>query len=66
MWAAAREAAASRTARAPLRTDYIDIYWIHMWDRHTTAEETPRALDDQVRAGQILYAVKPGVRGVPE
>ena len=38
-----------------LRTDYIDLYWVHLWDRHTPAEETMRALDDAVRAGKILY-----------
>ncbi|OHV40582.1 MULTISPECIES: aldo/keto reductase [Pseudofrankia] len=38
-----------------LRTDYIDIYWVHMWDRSTPIEETMRALDDAVRAGKILY-----------
>jgi aryl-alcohol dehydrogenase-like predicted oxidoreductase len=43
------------TSLRRLRTDYIDIYWVHMWDRHTPAEETLRALDDQVRAGKILY-----------
>jgi aryl-alcohol dehydrogenase-like predicted oxidoreductase len=43
------------TSLRRLRTDYIDIYWVHMWDRHTPAEETVRALDDQVRAGKILY-----------
>ena len=43
------------TSLRRLRTDYIDIYWVHMWDRHTPAEETMRALDDQVRAGKILY-----------
>ena len=32
-----------------------DIYWVHMWDARTPAEETLRALDDQVRAGKILY-----------
>lgn len=39
-----------------LRTDYLDIYWVHCWDRHTPIEETLRALDDAVRAGKILYA----------
>ncbi|MBG0829635.1 aldo/keto reductase [Planomonospora sp. ID67723] len=39
-----------------LRTDYIDLYWVHVWDRHTPVEETMRALDDAVRAGKILYA----------
>ncbi|MFD0854401.1 aldo/keto reductase, partial [Actinomadura adrarensis] len=38
-----------------LRTDYIDIYWVHIWDPHTPAEETMRALDDAVRAGKVLY-----------
>ena len=44
------------TSLRRLRTDYIDIYWVHMWDAATPAEETLRALDDQVRAGKILYA----------
>ena len=43
------------TSLRRLRTDYIDIYWVHMWDAGTPAEETMRALDDQVRAGKILY-----------
>jgi aryl-alcohol dehydrogenase-like predicted oxidoreductase len=43
------------TSLRRLRTDYIDIYWVHMWDRHTPAEETMRALDDEVGAGKILY-----------
>ncbi|WP_218952316.1 aldo/keto reductase [Amycolatopsis anabasis] len=45
-----------------LRTDYLDIYWVHVWDRHTPIEETMRALDDAVRAGKILYA---GVSDAP-
>lgn len=38
-----------------LRTDYIDLYWMHMWDPHTPVEETLRALDDLVRAGKVRY-----------
>ena len=38
-----------------LRTDHIDLYWVHMWDRWTPIEETMRALDDEVRAGRLLY-----------
>ncbi|WP_329093599.1 aldo/keto reductase [Streptosporangium sp. NBC_01469] len=38
-----------------LRTDYLDLYWVNLWDRHTPIEETMRALDDAVRAGKILY-----------
>jgi len=43
------------TSLRRLRTDYLDIYWVHLWDRHTPAGETMRALDDEVRAGKILY-----------
>ncbi len=43
------------TSLRRLRTSYIDIYWVHMWDQHTPAEETMRGLDDEVRAGKILY-----------
>jgi aryl-alcohol dehydrogenase-like predicted oxidoreductase len=43
------------TSLRRLQTDYLDIYWVHMWDRHTPIEETMRALDDGVRAGKILY-----------
>jgi aryl-alcohol dehydrogenase (NADP+) len=38
-----------------LRTDYLDLYWLHNWDRHTPIEETLRTLDDLVRAGKIRY-----------
>ncbi|MDX6316290.1 MAG: hypothetical protein QOF84_253 [Streptomyces sp.] len=38
-----------------LQTDYIDIYWLHNWDRTAPIEETLRALDDLVTAGKIRY-----------
>ncbi|GAA2097406.1 aldo/keto reductase [Actinomadura alba] len=38
-----------------LRTDYIDLLWVHTWDEHSPIEETMRALDDAVRAGKVLY-----------
>lgn len=38
-----------------LRTDHVDVLWVHIWDRHTPIEETMRALDDAVRAGKVLY-----------
>src|SRR4030081_1426460 len=38
-----------------LRTDYIDLYWVHIWDRMTPVEEVMRGLDDLVRAGKVLY-----------
>jgi aryl-alcohol dehydrogenase-like predicted oxidoreductase len=38
-----------------LDTDHIDLYWVHLWDGFTPVEETIRALDDAVRAGQVLH-----------
>lgn len=38
-----------------LRTDYIDLYWTHVWDRTTPPEEVLRALTDAVRRGDILH-----------
>jgi aryl-alcohol dehydrogenase-like predicted oxidoreductase len=38
-----------------LRTDYIDLYWMHAWERFTPIDETLRALDDLVRAGKVRY-----------
>lgn len=45
-----------------LRTDYIDLYLLHTWDRITPAEEVMRTFDDLVRAGKIRYA---GLSDVP-
>ena len=38
-----------------LRTDHVDILWLHAWDYLTPPEEVIRALDDQVRQGKVLY-----------
>jgi aryl-alcohol dehydrogenase-like predicted oxidoreductase len=38
-----------------LQTDYIDLYWMHAWDRFTPIDETMRALDDLVQAGKVRY-----------
>lgn len=38
-----------------LRTDYIDLYQVHMQDRTVPIEETLRALDDLVRDGKVRY-----------
>lgn len=38
-----------------LGTDFIDMYWTHVWDRTTPPEEVLRALTDAVRRGEILY-----------
>src|SRR5271167_4905781 len=38
-----------------LQTDYIDLYWLHIWDQLTPVEEVMRGFDDLVRAGKVLY-----------
>ncbi len=38
-----------------MQTDYIDLYWMHLWDRFTPIDETMRALDDLVTAGKVRY-----------
>lgn len=38
-----------------LNTDYIDLYWLHIWDFMTPVEEVLRAFDDMVHAGKVLY-----------
>ena len=45
-----------------LRTDYVDLYLLHTWDRITPAEEVMRAFDDLLRAGKIRYA---GLSNIP-
>jgi aryl-alcohol dehydrogenase-like predicted oxidoreductase len=45
-----------------LQTDYIDLYWLHIWDRITPIEEVMRAFDDLVRQGKVLYV---GVSDMP-
>ena len=37
-----------------MRTDRIDLLWLHMWDGITPIEEVMRAFDDLVAAGKIL------------
>ena len=39
-----------------LKTDYIDLYYLHIWDRITPVEEVVRSFDDLVRQGKILHA----------
>lgn len=38
-----------------LRTDYIDLYWMHTWDRVTPAEEALESFGDLVRVGKVRY-----------
>ncbi|MBV8894361.1 MAG: aldo/keto reductase [Acidobacteria bacterium] len=39
-----------------LQSDYIDLYWVHIWDQSTPFDEVMRGLDDLVRQGKIFYA----------
>jgi aryl-alcohol dehydrogenase-like predicted oxidoreductase len=47
---------------ARLRTDYLDLLYLHMWEGSTPVEEVLRAMDDLVRAGKVLYV---GVSDIP-
>jgi aryl-alcohol dehydrogenase-like predicted oxidoreductase len=38
-----------------LRTDYVDLLWMHMWDGLTPIDEVMRALDDAVAGGKVLH-----------
>jgi aryl-alcohol dehydrogenase-like predicted oxidoreductase len=38
-----------------LRTDRLDVLWVHARDNFTPVEEVMRALDDLVRTGKVLY-----------
>lgn len=38
-----------------LRTDYIDLLWIHIWDLTTPIDEIMRGLDDLISQGKVHY-----------
>ena len=38
-----------------LKTDYIDLYWLHFWDGLTPVEEVMDTLDSLVRDGKVRY-----------
>ena len=46
---------AVRASLKRLKTDYIDLYWLHIWDQITPVEKVMRAFDDLVRQGKVLY-----------
>ena len=45
-----------------LGTDYIDLYYLHTWDRMTPAEEVMRTFDDLVSSGKVRHV---GLSDVP-
>jgi len=57
-WGGAGRKALIQQCEASLRrllTDYIDICWLHNWDRTAPIEETLRGLDDLVASGKVRY-----------
>ena len=38
-----------------LRTEYIDLLWMHAWDQVTPAEEVLQSMGDLIRAGKVRY-----------
>ena len=47
--------AACENSLRRLRTDYIDLYWLHNWDVHTPMDETMAALETLVQSGKVRY-----------
>ncbi|MCW2859397.1 MAG: yajO3 [Actinoallomurus sp.] len=45
-----------------LQTDYVDLYWMHMWDAVTPVEEVMSTFDALVRAGKVRAV---GLSNVP-
>jgi aryl-alcohol dehydrogenase-like predicted oxidoreductase len=48
--------AACEASLRRLKTDWIDLYYIHRWDSETPVDETLSAFNDLRRAGKIRYA----------
>lgn len=38
-----------------LQTDFVDVYWLHVWDSVTPAEELLETMTSLVRSGKIRY-----------
>src|SRR4051794_17866750 len=36
-----------------LQTDYVDLYWLHLWDQVTGVEEVMATFDTLVRSGRV-------------
>jgi aryl-alcohol dehydrogenase-like predicted oxidoreductase len=54
-----------RALEASLRrlgTDYVDLYWLHLWDMTTPLEEVAETLDSLVQRGLVRYV---GLSNVP-
>ena len=51
----ARMMASVEASLKRLQTDYLDVYYLHVFDPLTPMEESLRGLDDLVRQGKIRY-----------
>jgi aryl-alcohol dehydrogenase-like predicted oxidoreductase len=40
-----------------LRTDYVDVFYVHWWDYETSIEEVMGRLHNLVASGKVLYLV---------
>lgn len=38
-----------------LQTDYIDIFYLHLWDADTPLEESLRAIEDLIASGKVVH-----------
>ena len=47
--------AACEASLRRLKTDYIDLYWAHFWDKDTPIDEMMQSMDDLVRQGKVRY-----------
>ena len=45
-----------------LKSDYIDLYWLHFWDKLTPIDELMETLDALVKSGKVRYI---GLSNVP-
>ena len=45
------------TSLKNLRTDFVDILYVHIWDWETSIEEVMGSLHALVLAGKVLYLV---------
>ncbi|KAF2493322.1 Aldo/keto reductase, partial [Lophium mytilinum] len=43
------------TSLRKLKTSYIDLYYVHLWDYSTSIPELMKSLDNLVVAGKVLY-----------
>jgi aryl-alcohol dehydrogenase-like predicted oxidoreductase len=47
-----------KTSLANLRTDYIDLLYVHFWEWSTSIEEVMQSLHSLVQQGTVLYLVR--------